>query len=181
MKISILLNQHREFMLRCLCLTGIKVITNLSNQNGLLKLSGIDLGEQEVKEIHLLGEGYDGIYDQINKVGFALKAKIGNWLIFVPKDEILNGIQFSGVFQSGDIVLVNGERYSGQKALIFVANSEMEYFVLITDLGEIFEIQGIKNVFERLIFLDKSNIKLSGKGSTIHTMFISGLLKEVFE
>lgn len=122
MKLSQLLAEEREFIVRSLAFCGIRIIVPLSSFQGRFKLSEIELVDQDIQEIHLLDTAYEGITSKLFDFGFMEKCKVGNWTIFVTPEEVLHEELFSGSFKVGNLVIVNGGflgEPSGVRGLVY--------------------------------------------------------------
>lgn len=183
MQFGELMDKEREFILRSLSFCGIRVIIPLSNGQGRFKLSEVDLQEQEIKEIHLLDTTFPGIIEALEHINFVLKARVGKWTIFVPKETMLHEGSFDGIFKVGHVVIMNtgflGEP-SGTKA--FVYHTDSETCSIISDRGINIGKFTVKEQHEHLIFLKDSLINYKYIGDTeLREDCIKGMFKTILE
>ena len=138
MKFGDLLANEREFVLRSLAFCGMRIVVNLSTIQGRFKLAENELADQDVQEIHLLDESYEGIRMKLEELGFKKKGMIGKWAIYIEPEQILNAKDFPGSFRCGHLIILNKtigtSIKAGTKALIY-RMTEDNLCSLITEDG----------------------------------------------
>lgn len=182
MRLKDLLANERELLLRSLAFTGIKVIVPLS-VNNRFRLSEIDLEDQEIQEIHILDEPYDGMIDNLLEIGFAKKGNVGKWQIFIAPDEVLNESEFSGSFEIGDLLICNFGAEVGRKAIVYSKDSDGDINV-ITESGEHITCMSERTALNNFIFIKKTNFQKEFtvlETIQIRIHFMKGKLKKYFQ
>ncbi len=179
MKFGELLTNERELILRSLALCGLRVITPLSNAQGRLKLSGVELEEQEIQEIHLLDSGLEGITHQLSELGFVLKGEIGKWSVYVHPEEILHEQPFDGIYRLGHLVLINFGNDKGLKAFVYSVTEEE--ISLISETGWFYLHYTQKPELDQFTFLRDTLFRYQFKDDlTTATDYSEGLFKHIF-
>lgn len=179
MKFSDLLTNERDFVIRSLAFCGMRIITNLSTVQGRLKLSGHELEDEEIQEIHLLDGPYEAITEKLSDLGFIFKFKTEKWLVYVHPEEILHEQPFDGILKIGYLVLVNFGEDKGLKA--FVYGNMFGFVSLISETGNFYngytetpfkdEFTFLRDTFFRYQFSDDLQVS---------TDFRKGLFKDIF-
>lgn len=185
MKFGEMLAEEREFILRSLAFCGIRVVVNLSTIQGRFKLSENELADQDIQEIHLLDESYEGIRIKLEEMGFIKKGMIGKWSIYVKPEEILNSNEFPGIYKVGHMIILNrtiGSTKSGTKAMIYRLDLETRNCSIITEKGTTIGSFNEHQQLHDFIFLKDCFVKYEYINyETLLIDFANGIFKPLFQ
>lgn len=128
MKLEQFLSKEQDLLILLLCLTGIKIKVPLTDDNNQsrLRVTSLDLIEQEIEEIYIYDKDLEMINDQLSSIGYVFSHKADDRCVFRKKSELNKIHEFEvgdiaelvedyAIHEAGTLCFVYEDKSSGKK------------------------------------------------------------------